>query len=572
VVSTAAIEPEPQSLLVVDGVSKSFRDRRVLDDVSLTVDRGELLALAGHNGSGKSTLVKILAGYHRPDPGGAIFLDRIPIEENSDGAAFVHQDLALVDSATVMENICLASYPQHRWGGINWRQTRRQVRSALARLALDVPMDVMVGTLDPTTKALIAIARAFGSLEEHGHGLLVLDEPTAYLPEDGADRLFALIKTVCERGYGVVLVTHSLKDITDRTDSVVVLRDGKCVYHGSSRDLPLPELVDMVVVQAIMPPAHDGEVAKATQGPTPPRVALRVKNLEIGNVRIEELSVARGEIVGITGLVGSGYAAPLYAIFDGRHRGARGEAEFNGSNFDLRKTAPSLMVRNGVALIPGDRLAHGGVQSGTIRENATLLSLDRVRRRGYRIGRGAEAQFAADMMKRYGVANADPNDNLERLSGGNQQKMILGKWLAADPSILLLDEPTHGMDVGACQAVYEMIRQACRRGVSPVLASGDSDVLTELCDRVVVMRRGRVVATLAGSEITEGNIVGAAGLWTLSRTKAYRLCITEACVGSRSASAAASTPTRSWWRGRSSSSCSRFCGRPNTPPGPTLTH
>jgi len=548
-VSTAAVEPEPRALLVVDGVSKSFRGRRVLDDVSLTVGRGELLALAGHNGSGKSTLVKILAGYHKPDPGGVILLDRKPLEENSPGAAtaglaFVHQDLALVDSATVMENICLASYPQHRWGGINWRQTRRQVRSALARLALDVPMDVMVGTLDPTTKALIAIARAFGSLEEYGDGLLVLDEPTAYLPEDGADRLFALIKTVCERGYGVVLVTHSLKDITDRTDSVAVLRDGKCVYHGSSRDLPLPVLVDMIVVQAIVPPAHDGEAAKTTQAAAPPGVTLRVKDLEIGNVRIEELSVSRGEIVGITGLVGSGYAAPLYAMFDGRHRGARGEVEIDGASFDLRRTTPSLMVRSGVALIPGDRLAHGGVQSGTIRENATLLSLDRVSRRGYRIGRRAEAQFAADMMKRYGVANADPNDNLERLSGGNQQKMILGKWLAADPSILLLDEPTHGMDVGACQAVYEMIRQACRRGVSPVVASGDSDVLTELCDRVVVMRRGRVVATLVGSEITEANIVGAAGLWTLSRSTAYRRRITGACVLSLQASVAASTPTR----------------------------
>jgi ribose transport system ATP-binding protein len=557
VVSSAAVAPEPQSLLVVDGVSKSFRDRRVLDDVSLTVDRGELLALAGHNGSGKSTLVKILAGYHKPDPGGAILLDRKPIEENPHGAAFVHQDLALVDSATVMENMCLASYPQHRWGGINWRQTHGQVRSALDRLALDVPMDTMVGTLDPTTKALIAIARAFDSLQEHGHGLLVLDEPTAYLPEDGADRLFALIKTVRERGYGVVLVTHSLKDITDRTDSVAVLRDGKCIHHGSSRDLPLSELVDMIVVQAIVPPAADSVAAKQPQGVASSRVALRVKDLEIGNVRIEDFSVAPGEIVGITGLVGSGYAAPLYAIFDGRHRGARGEAEINGSRFDLRKTTPALMVRNGVALIPGDRLAHGGVQSGTIRENATLLSLDRVRGRGYRIGRKAEAQFAADMMQRYGVANAEPNDNLERLSGGNQQKMILGKWLAADPSILLLDEPTHGMDVGACQAVYEMIRQACQNGVSPVVASGDSDVLTELCDRVVVMRRGRVVATLVGPKITEGNIVGAAGLWTLSRSTAYRPCPTRAFTRSPPASAAASTLTRWWWPGRSSSSCSR---------------
>jgi ribose transport system ATP-binding protein len=516
VVSTAAVEPEPQSLLVVDGVSKSFSGRRILDDVSLTVDQGELLALAGHNGSGKSTLVKILAGYHKPDPGGTIFLDQKPLEESSPGGgsaglAFVHQDLALVDSATVAENICLARYPQHRWGGINWRETRRQVRSVLARLALDVPMDVMVGTLDPTTKALIAIARALGSLEEHGRGLLVLDEPTAYLPEDGADRLFSLIKTVCERGYGVILVTHSLKDISRRTDSVAVLRDGKCVYHGSTRDLPLSELVRMVVVQAITPPAQNGEAAKAMQDAAPPRVTVRVKGLEIGNVRIDELSVGPGEIVGITGLVGSGYASPLYAIFDGRHRGARGEVEINGSTFDLRRSTPSLMVRNGVALIPGDRLAHGGIQAGTIRENATLLSLDHVRRRGYRIGRRAETRFVADMLNRYGVANAEPSDTLERLSGGNQQKMILGKWLAADPSILLLDEPTHGMDVGACQAVYEMIRQACRRGVSPVVASGDSDVLTELCDRVVVMRRGRVVGTLVGSEITERNIVGAAG-------------------------------------------------------------
>jgi ribose transport system ATP-binding protein len=556
VVSTAAAAPEPQSLLVVEGVSKSFRGRRVLDEVSLTVDRGELLALAGHNGSGKSTLVKILAGYHKPDPGGAIFLDRKPLEENFGGAAFVHQDLALVDSATVLENMCLASYPQHPWGGIDWRRTRRQVRSALARLDLDVPMDVMVGTLDPTTKALLAIARALGSLQEHDHGLLVLDEPTAYLPEDGADRLFGLIKTVCERGFGVVLVTHSLKDITNRTDSVAVLRDGQCVYHGSSRDLPMPELVGMIVVQALVPPGAGGGATPATQAAAPPGVALRVKGLEIGNVRIEELDVARGEVVGITGLVGSGYATPLYAIFDGRHRGARGEVEINGTGFDLSKTTPAQMVRSGVALIPADRLAHGGVQSGTIRENATLLSLDRVRRPGYRIGRRAEAQFAADMMKRHGVANAGPDDNLEQLSGGNQQKMILGKWLAADPSILLLDEPTHGMDVGACQAVYEMIRQACRNGVSPVVASGDTDVLTELCDRVVVMRRGRVVATLAGSQITEENIVGAAGLWMLSRHAADRRCSTGAAAGSPRASAATSTPTRCWWRGRSSSSCS----------------
>jgi ribose transport system ATP-binding protein len=571
VVSTAAAEPEPQSLLVVDGVSKSFLGRRVLDEVSLTVDRGELLGLAGHNGSGKSTLVKILAGYHKPDPGGAIFLDRKPLEENSRSAAFVHQDLALVDSATVLENMCLASYPQHRWGGIDWRQTRRQVRSALARLALDVPMDVMVGTLDPTTKALVAIARALGSLEDHGLGLLVLDEPTAYLPEDGAERLFGLIKTACERGFGVVLVTHSLKDITNKTDSVAVLRDGQCVYHGSSRDLPLPELVDMIVVQALVPPARDGEAVKVTQDAATPGIALRVRGLEIGNVRIEELEVARGEVVGITGLVGSGYAVPLYAIFDGRHRGARGEVEINGTGFDLRKTTPALMVRGGVALIPADRLAHGGIQAGTIRENATLLSLDHVRRPGYRIGRRAEAQFAADMMKRYGVANAEPNNNLEQLSGGNQQKMILGKWLAANPSILLLDEPTHGMDVGACQAVYEMIRQACRNGVSPVVASGDTDVLTELCDRVVVMRRGRVVATLTGSEITEGNIVGAAGLWTLSRSTAYRPRITGAAAGSPQALAVTSTPTRCWWPGRSSSWCFRSCGRPNTSPGPIST-
>jgi ribose transport system ATP-binding protein len=516
--TTATAERDPQSLLVVDGISKSFGDRRVLDNVSLTVGRGELLALAGHNGSGKSTLVKILSGYHEPDPGGGtVLLSGQPLPENpadatTAGLAFVHQDLALVDSATVMENMCLASYPQHRWGGIDWHRARQQVRSALDRLALDIPLDVMVGTVDPTTKALIAIARALESLEEHGHGLLVLDEPTAYLPEDGADRLFDLIRTVCDRGYGVILVTHNMKDINRRTDSVAVLRDGKCIFHGPTRSLPLRDLVDLVVVPAVAPPGgRNGAAGQETRSATSAGVTLRVKDLEIDGVQISELAVDRGEIVGITGLVGSGYAAALYAIFDGRRRGARGQAEIGGTTFDLRKTTPALMVRNGIALIPADRLAHGGIQSGTIRENVTMLTLDHVKRSGYRIGRGAENRFVMDQLTLYGVANAEPNDALERLSGGNQQKVILGKWLAANPAVLLLDEPTHGMDVGACQAVYQMIRHACQNGVSPLVASGDSDVLTELCDRVVVMRRGRVVATLTGPEITEGNIFGAAG-------------------------------------------------------------
>jgi ribose transport system ATP-binding protein len=508
-------------ILVAKDLSKSFGGRRVLDSVSFTVNRGEQIGLAGHNGSGKSTLVKILAGYHRPDPGGDVEFGHaadgaFPSSDRA-GLSFVHQDLALVQEASVLENMCIAQFSTHRWGGIHWRKSRKLARSALDRLSIEVSLDTEVAALDPTTKALVAIARATQSLERFGSGVLVLDEPTAYLPDDGAARLFEVVRTIRLAGYGAILVSHDLTEVHRESDSLLVLRDGVCVYQGPTDDLPREELVALVMDAATIDAASSSPKPRRGKSATAAKrdasaardPLLQVRDLVVGDVELPELTVDTGQIVGITGLLGSGFAAPLYAIFDGRARHASGHVVLNETAVELQDTSPAQMQKVGVSLIPADRLVHASAQSAAVKENVSLLCLDRITSRMYRLARSNELRFVEEALAARGLQAVNPDDAFSLYSGGTQQKMILAKWLATNPQLLLLDEPTHGIDVGACEVIYQEIRGAAAAGLGVLVASGDPDVLGALCDRVIVLRRGRVVSILDGTDVTAASIAKA---------------------------------------------------------------
>jgi len=473
--------------LAVRHVSKSFRGVRALDGASLTLRRGEVHGLLGENGSGKSTLIRILAGYHAPEPGAELEVGgrptRLPLPPGRArelGIAFVHQDLGLIPSLSVFENLRLGELAARRDWRISWRRERARAGDALARFGVELDPRRPVARLRPVVRALLAIVRAAEELG--GKGVLVLDEPTVFLPEPETRRLFGLARELADAGASVLFVSHDLEEVLELTDRLTVLRDGRVVATGGTAGLEPDALAELMTGRRL-------EAAVPRHKPAG-RVAVSVADLTGQVVRDISFEVHEREVVGLTGLLGSGFEEVPYLLF-GARPGRAGRLSLGNERHDATTMTPDRALHAGIALLAADGEREGAVGSLPILDHVTLPVLDRYattlgldRRRMHR--------DVAGLLAGLGVRPCEPKLAFHALSGGNQQKTLLAKALNAGPRLLLLDEPTRGVDVGARGQIFTLIRQAAEQGACVICASTDREELAAICDRVLVFSGGRI--------------------------------------------------------------------------------
>jgi ribose transport system ATP-binding protein len=468
------------------------------------VAAGEVHGLLGHNGSGKSTLIRILAGYHPPDPGGEMTLrgEAVPLplrpgQFRALGMAFVHQDPALLPALTVTENLRIGALaPRPGLGRINWARERAGVAALLAEFGIDCAPDDRVERLRPWQRPLLAILRAVDEirrLPRAGAGLLVLDEPTAGIGDAGVERLFAVIRRVTGSGFGVLFVSHDLDEVMTITDRVTVLRDGRVAGAGATAALDRSRLVEMIVGHPLERPAR---AAAATT--TPLAVATDIAG---PGVRGASFTIGAGEILGATGLIGAGHAE-LGALLAGARPARGGSVRLGGAPLALAGLTPARAMEAGIAYVPAERLRAGCVGEMTVAENIALPVLRRLTRHGV-LTPAAMARHAAELAARFDIRPPDPTLALERLSGGNQQKALIAKWLQLRPRLLVLEEPTQGVDVGAREQIFAAVRDWAASGAAVLVLSGDHEQLALLCARVLIFRHGRIAAELAAADVTE---------------------------------------------------------------------
>lgn len=501
----AASDPVPTAILSATKVSKSFAGRTVLRDLDLDVSPGEVHGFVGQNGSGKSTFIKILAGFHAPDPGGQlavrgqdVSLPLLPGQPRALGISFVHQDLGLAPSMTVLDNLRVGRYESRFGWRIPWSRERQRVRAALAEFGLTVEPDAPISSLSEVESAMVAIIRALEELETVERGLLVLDEPTAYLPRDGVNRLFDGVRRVAAKGFGVLFVSHRLDEIRALTDRVTVLRDGERVLAANTADLTEDALIENILGRRPGSLYPSGKVERRS-------TSLRVDRLTADHVKDVSFEVGAGETIGLTGLLGMGFEQVPYLLF-GAQQADTGTLSVNGTSLSLRSLTPRKAIESGLALVPANRQRYGGVAAATVTENLTLPTVGDFFRRGL-LRRGREQAAVQGILDDYDVRPPEPRRSFSTLSGGNQQKVLVAKWFRAQPSVLLLHEPTQGVDVGARIQIFQRIHEAARDGKAVVIASSEYDDLAHLCDRVYVFRDARIVAVLSGPNLTEDRIV-----------------------------------------------------------------
>ena len=492
--------------LEATGLTKSFAGGLALDSVDLTIRRGEVHALLGENGSGKSTLIKILSGYHQPDAGSTVHIDGEPMALGSpeasyaSGCRFVHQDLGLVDSSSVLDNLCMNTGFSTRLGTVRQREARRQARADLAKVGLSgIDPDILVSELTPTLRTGVAVARALRTDRSTPVKLLVLDEPTATLPDTEVQHLLAIVTQVAASGVGVLYVTHRLDEVFRVAHRVTVLRDGRKAATERTVALDRGRLIDLLVGSEFL------EIQSATDQlpPASGSPVLEVTGLRAAPVKDLSFAVAPGDVVGLAGITGSGRETVLGAIFGANQRDA-GTISIGGHS--LKPSRPHQAMALGMAYLPPDRKLLGAIMEFSARENLGLSDL-RPFWRGLVLRRGAERKETRSWFTKLSVR---PSDGVEKplstFSGGNQQKVLFGKWLRRKPLVFLLDEPTQGVDVGAKAELHRQLLEAAESGAGIVVSSSDADELAALCRRILVLRDGVLVSELSGSHLTVANI------------------------------------------------------------------
>jgi ribose transport system ATP-binding protein len=499
--------------LEAKNLAKSFGAFQALRGVDVTIEAGEVVALLGENGSGKSTLVKILSGYHEPEPGGELRLNGVdvplPVElsrARTVGLAFVYQDLGLAGDLHVVENLFVGHRATRGLGSaspINWRAERRRARTIFERYGVDLDPSAQVGRLRPTSQALLAIVRAAEDLREYREqheqtgGVLVLDEPTVFLPEHEKVFLFDLVRRVTDDGIGVLFVSHDMTAVREIAHRAVVLRDGAKVGDvivGQVSDADLIELVsghrmDRAAIEAAA--SSGSQAAAEVDG----EAVLAVRDVRGGRVRGMTFSVHAGEILGIAGLLGAGSEDLPYVLF-GDVAGSSGEVTIGEWQGDVSELAPRKAIRLGMALVPADRKQQGVASDLPVSLNMLSLSLRNFMRGGVlrldRLLATSNERAAA-----YDVRPRDASLNLAALSGGNQQKVVLARWLEQTPKVMLLHEPTQGVDVATRQQIYELMRARAAAGAAIVWVTTDFDELATMAHRILLCAGGRIAGSIA---------------------------------------------------------------------------
>jgi len=484
------------------GISKAFPGVRALDGVDLQVKAGEVLALLGENGAGKSTLIKIMTGALQADEG-QILLDGEPVEFGSTaeaqamGISPVYQEVNLVPTMTVTKNLTLGRQPR-RYGLVSWRAARRLAGERLKRLNLDIDLERPLGSYSVAIQQLIAIARAL----EDNTRVLVLDEPTASLDAQETALLFKIVRDLKAQGIGIVFITHFLDQVYEIADRIVVLRNGRMVGGGATAELPRLELISLMIGREL----EQAEERSLSQHCDPDAAPVLVAE-GLGRSRTMQpfdLSLRPGEVVGLAGLLGSGRTETCKLVF-GAIRADAGRLSFEGRA--VAHNSPRQALLRGITYCPEDRKAEGLVGELSVRENIVLGAQTK---RGWlsRMPLAQQKKLADEMIEALGIATPDAEKPVGQLSGGNQQKVVLARALAAQPKVMILDEPTRGIDVGAHAEIVTLIRKLCAEGLALLVASSELDELVAVSDRVSVLRDRRVVGEMAGAAVTRENIIG----------------------------------------------------------------
>lgn len=489
-------------LLEMKGINKSFPGVKVLSDVQLNLKSGELVALMGENGAGKSTLMKILGGIYERDAGTIIVKGETqekmtPDIASSRGIAIIHQEMNLIPHLSVMENIFLGrEYTYGKSGFVNWRKMRQETKRWLDQLAIKLDPDTLVGDLSVGQQQMIEIAKALSMQAD----ILVLDEPTAALTNREIDALFDMIASLKEKGVGMIYISHRMEEIFQVSDRITVLRDGQYVETVETAETNLDELVKMMVGREITDRFPKVEVQLGGE-------RLRVENLNVKDKLSNiSFSIKSGEIVGVAGLMGAGRTELAKALF-GLEKVREGQILVDGK--PVRVTRPIDAISAGIALVTEDRKEEGLVLSLSVRENISLPNLQKVSSLGVMKPRD-EQVLSNDAIQRLFIKTAGGEQIVGSLSGGNQQKVVIGKWLAKKPKILILDEPTRGVDIGAKKEIYDIMNRLAQDGVAILMISSELPEVLGMSDRVLVMHEGRITGEFTREEATQEMIMRAA--------------------------------------------------------------
>jgi ribose transport system ATP-binding protein len=468
---------------------KTFGATRAVDDVDLDVHPGEVLALLGQNGAGKSTLIKILAGVYRQDSG-EVLLDGQPFDPLTQAGAisFIHQDLGLIDWMTVAENMALAQGFPRRRGLIDWRDAERRARDSLQLIAGDIDALDRVQDLSRTEKSLVAIARALSTNAR----VIVLDEPTASLPQEEVEVLFEVLRRLRRQGIALVYVSHRLDEIFAISDRIVVLRDGRVVHACRTADANPSEIIRTIIGK----PTEELSLRPACAATPAP--LLRLQDVVIDAVGPLTFDVRRGEIVGLVGLRGAGQELVGRALIGATPVDA-GEVTLQGRRPDLR--SPAGAVASGIGFVPSDRIGESVAGTLTVRENMFLNPGACGRGLLSWRGHGDESEEAHRLGAQVHLRPNDPSLAIEDLSGGNQQKVVIARWLRVGGDLLVLEEPTAGVDVGARLEIYRLLDGVLAGGKAVLIISTDLEEIERICHRALVFRNGRIVSCLEGESL-----------------------------------------------------------------------
>ncbi len=489
-----------QPLLEFLNISKRFGGTLALNDVSIHLLAGEVLALLGENGAGKSTLIKCLAGIHMPEEGQILFrgepyVHRTPRPHEKQRVAFIHQDLGLVEWMTVAENVGLGQGYSKRAGIINWRETERRAVRALRLVGCEFDPSKRVHDLSRTEKSLVAIARALAAEAD----VLVLDEPTASLPADEVQRMFAVLGDLRNRGVGMIYVSHRLDEIFRIADRVAVLRDGKLVGTNLVKQTTPTALVNMIVGREV----KDLYVrAPQKRG----RETLRVANFTTFGAGPLNFTAHEGEVLGLVGLRGAGQEAVGRALFGAQE--STGSAHLDGKLLQLGSS--QIALQQGLGLIARDRTEESVALALSVRENMFLNPFAIGRNLMSVLSPRAEAEQTQNIGFEVGLRPNDPALPVEALSGGNQQKVVIGRWLATGRKLLIAEDPTSGVDVGAKAEIYRLIAAALEKGLTVIVVSTDFEEVAHICHRALVFSRGHIVAEIPEASLTTAALIHAA--------------------------------------------------------------
>ena len=491
------------SLLQLTAVTKSFGAVRALKGVSFDLQAGEVHALLGENGAGKSTLIKIITGAHQPD-GGSIEINGLrvaalsPAAAHALGIACIYQQPALFPDLTVAENIGLRLEPASPVRKVNWSKRRTRAVQLLHRIGAEISPEAEVRSLSMPEQQLVEIACALGA----GARIVIMDEPTASLTQQEQHLLFAVVKDLRASGVGVIYFSHRLDEIFQLADRVTVLRDGESVGTNAVGQINEASLIKMMVgreVSHIYPPAESEPGSRV--------LALKNLHCSVGGIRDVSLDVHAGEIVGLAGLVGAG-RTELAGVLFGLTPADGGEISLNGERVTI--SSPQEAVAHGIAYVPEDRRRHGVILEMPVAQNMTMAVHDRIFPGGW-LRFGAEKKLALDFIRDLDVKAYGPEAPGASLSGGNQQKVSLARWLATEPKLLILDEPTQGVDVGAKNEIHKIIRRLAKEGLAVLMISSDLPEILGMSDRIAVMRGGTIAAMLPGQSDAHDVMAAALG-------------------------------------------------------------